>query len=231
MRYPQAQFSISCLILPSIFQAFAVCKVLLYLRINRNLMNFLAHIYLSGNNDLVKIGNFMADGIRGKQYEHLPADIQKGILLHRSIDTFTDSHPIFREGTKRLHEKYHHYAGVIMDVFYDHFLAKNWQQYSDERLEDFVARFYQSLRDHYALLTEKTQGMMPYMITHNWLLNYQYIDGIARILFQMDQRTKNNSKMQYSINELEQHYDLFESEFTRFFEDLRAHAAQKLSIL
>lgn len=194
-------------------------------------MNFLAHIYLSGNNDLVKIGNFMADGIRGKQYEHLPPDVQKGILLHRSIDTYTDNHPIFREGTKRLHEKYHHYAGVIMDVFYDHFLAKNWPQYSDEKLEDFVERFYQSLRDHYQLLTEKTQGMMPYMIQHNWLLNYQYKEGIARILFQMDQRTKNNSKMQYSINELEQYYPLFESEFTRFFQDLRVHAAEKLSSL
>jgi acyl carrier protein phosphodiesterase len=73
-------------------------------------MNFLAHIYLSNNNDLIKIGNFMADGIRGKHYEHLPLEVQKGIILHRAIDTFTDAHPIFREGTKRLHEKYHHYA-------------------------------------------------------------------------------------------------------------------------
>jgi predicted nucleotidyltransferase len=116
--------------------------------------------------------------------------MSKGILLHRSIDTYTDNHPIFREGTKRLHEKYHHYAGVIMDVFYDHFLAKNWPQYSDEKLEDFVERFYQSLRDHYQLLTEKTQGMMPYMIQHNWLLNYQYKEGIARILFQMTNAPK-----------------------------------------
>ena len=89
-------------------------------------MNFLAHIYLSGDNDLIKIGNFMADGIRGKHYEYLPAEVQKGIVLHRAIDTYTDSHPIFRQSTKRLHHRYHHYAGVIVDVFYDHFLAKNW---------------------------------------------------------------------------------------------------------
>jgi acyl carrier protein phosphodiesterase len=218
-------------------QKFLILQRFLYLSASAPLflstskMNFLAHIYLSGDNDFIKIGNFMADGIRGKQYEHLPEDMQKGIILHRAIDTYTDLHPIFREGTKRLHEKYHHYAGVIMDVFYDHFLAKNWKQYSDEKLEDFVARFYQSLRDNYELLTEKTQGMMPYMIERNWLLNYQYKEGIARILFQMDQRTKNNSKMQYSINELEQYYDLFEAEFTAFFEDLRAHAAEKLSTL
>jgi acyl carrier protein phosphodiesterase len=194
-------------------------------------MNFLAHIYLSGNNDLIKIGNFMADGIRGKHYEHLPADVQKGIILHRNIDTFTDAHPIFREGTKRLHDKYHHYAGVIMDVFYDHFLAKNWKDYSEEKLDDFIERFYQSLRDNYEFLTEKTQGMMPYMIQYNWLLNYQYKEGIARILFQMDQRTKNNSKMQYSIEELELYYDLFEAEFTAFFADLRDFAAQKIMTL
>ena len=194
-------------------------------------MNFLAHIYLSNNNDLIKIGNFMADGIRGKHYEHLPSDVQKGIVLHRAIDTFTDSHPIFRESTKRLHEKYHHYAGVIVDVFYDHFLAKNWHQYSDEKLDDFVGRFYQSLRDNYDCLTEKTQSMMPYMIKYNWLVNYQYKEGIARILLQMDNRTKNSSKMQYSVEELDIYYNDFEREFTEFFVDLRKFAKQKLVTL
>ena len=159
-------------------------------------MNFLAHIYLSGDNDLIKIGNFMADGIRGKHFESYPLEIQKGIILHRSIDTFTDAHPIFRQSTKKLHEKYHHYAGVIVDVFYDHYLAKNknWNRYSDEKLEEFVARFYQSLHDNYSILTERTIGMMPYMIEHNWLVSYQTIEGINRILTQMDQRTKNASK-------------------------------------
>lgn len=194
-------------------------------------MNFLAHIFLSNDNDLIKIGNFMADGIRGKHYEHLPEEVQKGIVLHRAIDTFTDSHPIFRESTKRLHEKYHHYAGVIVDVFYDHFLAKNWHQYSDEKLDDFVERFYQSLRDNYDWLTEKTQGMMPYMIKYNWLVNYQYKEGISRILLQMDNRTKNNSKMQYAVEELDIFYDDFEREFTDFFEDLRTFAKQKLVTL
>ena len=89
-------------------------------------MNFLAHIYLSGNNDLLKIGNFMADSIRGNSYENYPEEIKKGILLHRSIDSFTDMHPVYRKSKHRLHEKYGHYSGVIMDIFYDHFLAKNW---------------------------------------------------------------------------------------------------------
>ncbi|MTH18204.1 acyl carrier protein phosphodiesterase [Flavobacterium sp. LC2016-01] len=191
-------------------------------------MNFLAHIYLSGDNDLIKIGNFMADGIRGKQFEHFPEDVQKGILLHRFIDTYTDSHDIFRQSTKRLHEKYHHYAGVIVDIVYDHFLAKNWTKYSDENLENFIDRFYKSLDENYSILTEKTQGLMPYMIERNWLLSYRTVEGIHQILTQMDRRSRNLSKMQFASEELKEFYAEFEQEFTVFFEDLRLHANQKL---
>jgi acyl carrier protein phosphodiesterase len=194
-------------------------------------MNFLAHIYLSGDNDLIKIGNFMADGIRGKQFENYPLEIQKGIVLHRFIDTYTDAHPIFRESTKRLHHNYHHYAGVIVDVFYDHFLAKNWCNYSNESLVDFTNRFYQSLQDNYESLSERTKGMMPYMIGYNWLMSYQTVEGISKILTQMDSRTKNESKMRFSSNELTEFYTDFEKEFTTFFEDLKIQSHQKLIIL
>jgi acyl carrier protein phosphodiesterase len=191
-------------------------------------MNFLAHIYLSGDNDLIKIGNFMADGIRGKQFAHFPDDVQKGILLHRFIDTYTDSHDIFRQSTKRLHDKYHHYAGVIVDIVYDHFLAKNWTKYSDEKLEDFINRFYNSLHQNYDILTEKTQGLMPYMIERNWLLTYRTVEGIQQILTQMDRRSKNTSRMQFAVEELKEYYAEFEAEFTSFFEELRKNANEKL---
>ena len=194
-------------------------------------MNFLAHIYLSSDNDLIKIGNFMADGIRGKHFESYPSEIQKGIILHRAIDTFTDAHPVFRQSTKRLHKNYHHYAGVIVDVFYDHFLAKNWNTYSDEKLEDFVARFYQSLQDNHIILSERTKGMMPYMIEHNWLVSYRTVEGISRILTQMDQRTKNESKMRFAINELTEFYIEFENEFTEFFEELILFSNTKIITL
>ncbi|WP_369754004.1 ACP phosphodiesterase [Flavobacterium sp. WC2409] len=194
-------------------------------------MNFLAHIYLSGDNDLIKIGNFMADGIRGKHFETFPLDVQKGIVLHRAIDTFTDAHPVFRQSTKKLHKRYHHYAGVIVDVFYDHFLAKNWTTYSDENLEEYIQRFYQSLNDNKPVLTEKTIGLMPYMIKQNWLLSYQTVAGINQILTQMDSRTKNESQMRFATEELQEFYVDFEQEFTDFFEDLRAHVIQKLTTL
>ena len=194
-------------------------------------MNFLAHIYLSGDNDLIKIGNFMADGIRGKHFERFPSDVQKGIVLHRAIDTYTDAHPIFRESTKRLHGKFHHYSGVIVDVFYDHFLAKNWNKYSDEELIAFSEKFYQSLRDNTEILTDKTKGMMPYMIQYNWLVSYQTVEGIERILTQMDNRIKNNSNMRFSIDDLKLFYAEFEEEFTLFFEELRLFSSQKLLTL
>lgn len=194
-------------------------------------MNFLAHIYLSGDNDLMKIGNFMADGIHGKNFDAFPLEIQKGIILHRSIDTFTDAHPIFRQSTKRLHANYHHYSGIIVDIFYDHFLAKNWSTYSDEKLENYSERFYQSLRDNYDLLTLKTQKMLPYMIDHNWLLSYQTIENIENVLARMDTRMKYDSNMRFSVAELKTFYVEFESEFTAFFKELIVHSNLKIQTL
>jgi acyl carrier protein phosphodiesterase len=191
-------------------------------------MNFLAHIYLSGNNDLIKIGNFMADGIRGNDYMKFSDDIKKGILLHRYIDTFTDAHPIYRKSKHRLHEKYGHYSGVIMDILYDHFLAKNWSKYSNEKLEDYADNFYKSLQENYNALTEKTKGMMPYMIARNWLVSYATIAGIEMILFQMDYRTKHRAHMQEAIVELEEFYVEIEEEFTLFFNELIIFAKEKL---
>jgi acyl carrier protein phosphodiesterase len=194
-------------------------------------MNFLAHIYLSGDNDLLKIGNFIADGIHGKNFDAFPLDIQKGIILHREIDTFTDAHPIFRQSTKRLHPNYHHYSGIIVDIFYDHFLAKNWSQYSNESLENFTERFYQSLRDNYDFLNEKTRKMLPYLVQQNWLMSYQTIEGIENILVKMDNRMKHNSIMRLSVTELRTFNAEFEQEFTTFFEALLVHTNLKIQTL
>jgi len=191
-------------------------------------MNFLAHIYLSGDNDLLKIGNFMADSIHGNKFNDYPTEIKKGILLHRSIDSFTDMHPVYRQSKHRLHEKYGHYSGVIMDIFYDHFLAKNWKTYSDEKLEEYADNFYLLLKENYDLLTEKIKGILPYMIERNWLVSYASIEGLEMILFQMDQRTKNRVAMHESIVELKQFYLQFDEEFCLFFEELKQHCREKL---
>jgi len=191
-------------------------------------MNFLAHIYLSGNNNLVTIGNFMADGIRGETYKKYPIAIQKGILLHREIDTFTDAHPIVRKSTKRLHKNYGHYSGVIVDILYDHFLAKNWNDYSDVALGDYVESFYGELEDHFEILPLRIQRLMPFMIADNWLLNYSKIEGIQRVLDGMNRRTKHKSKMNEATKELKKFYHEFEEEFTSFFKELIPFSKEKL---
>jgi len=192
-------------------------------------MNYLAHIYLSGENEVVTIGNFIADGIKGKDYKKYSKDIQTGILLHRQIDTYTDTHKTVRKSTKRLHEKYSHYSGVIVDILYDHFLAKNWSTYSDIPLEDYTENFYDSLEEHYEILPTRIQKMMPYLVTDNWLLSYASIKGIARVLNGMNRRIKNISNMNEAVNELEEFYDEFEDEFTIFFEDLMTFSKEKLT--
>lgn len=191
-------------------------------------MNYLAHIYLSGENDMITIGNFMADGIKGSRYKKYPVEIQKGIILHRAIDTYTDAHPIVKQSTKRLHKKYGHYSGVIVDILYDHFLAKNWNQYHAQPLADYVANFYDILNKHHELLTPRIQKMIPYMIKDNWLLSYAEITGIGTVLFNMNRRTKNRSKMDRAVQDLELFYAQFENEFTLFFAELRLYCDQRL---
>lgn len=194
-------------------------------------MNFLAHIYLSFGDAEVTLGNFIADSIRGNKYKHLPPRVIKGIELHRNIDTFTDAHKIHKKSSKRLHANYSHYSRVIVDIYYDHFLAKNWEHYSDVPLEEFVADFYTLLEDNYAILPDGVKHMMPHMIADNWLFNYRKMEGIANVLNGMNRRTKNRSKMNLAIVDLEEHYKEFETDFTSFFKELIIFSKQKFDLL
>ena len=194
-------------------------------------MNFLAHIYLSFDDPEITLGNFFADHIRANKYQHLPLKVQKGILLHREIDTFTDSHKIPKKSSKRLHKNYSHYSRVIVDIFYDHFLAKNWETYSKVPLDTYVGAFYERLEEHYEILPEGTKRMMPYMMADNWLYNYANLKGISRVLDGMNRRTKNKSKMNFAILDLEEHYEDFENEFTSFFEELITFSRYKFKSL
>lgn len=194
-------------------------------------MNFLAHIFLSGNNEFITIGNFMADGVRGNSFKMYSDEVQVGIRLHRAIDTFTDAHPIFRNSTKRLHKNYGHYSGVIVDIFYDHYLAKNWDRYSNTPLADYVDEFYQSLKKHSDILPLRYKNMTPIMIEGNWLLSYASIQGIQAVLNGMNRRTKGLSRMNEATKELKQYYQEFEDDFTTFFEELITFSHDKLQEL
>jgi len=191
-------------------------------------MNYLAHIYLSGANWELKFGNFIADSVPGKQFKNYPEKIRKGILLHRAIDEFTDKHPVFRSHTKLLFKDYRHYSRVIVDMYYDHFLAALWSQYHSQDLENFTKEFYALIDKEFDLLPHKMKKIFPYMKNHNWLLQYKTISGLELILGQMEKHTKFDSNLKKSISNLKEDYDVFKNGFHLFFEDIQIFVSSKI---
>lgn len=181
-------------------------------------MNFLAHAFLSGNDEHLLIGNFIADFVKGKAaLARFDERIQRGIALHRAIDAFTDLHPIVSKSKNRLRPKYRHYSGVIIDVFYDHFLAKNWADYHPKLLSDFAFETYAVIMNHTNVLPENVKYFFPYMVRENWFMRYTTPEGINLSLTGMSRRTPYESKMDEATVELVRYYGEFEEEFRGFF--------------
>ena len=194
-------------------------------------MNFLAHLYLSKNNKKILIGNFISDAIKGSDYKKYPTEIKAGILLHREIDTFTDAHPIVKKSMRRLNKRYRHYNGVIIDILYDHFLAKNWSNYSEIPLELYAENVYSFLNKNIATFPDELQQLLPYMIQYNWLVNYASLEGIERVLKGMNKRTKGISQMDLAIEDLKLHYTELEADFTAYFQELIDFSTKKTTYL
>lgn len=184
-------------------------------------MNFLSHLYLSGNSEGIIIGNFIADSVKGSAINQFSAEIQKGIVLHRKIDTFTDSHPIVEQSKQRLRLKYRKYASVIVDIYYDHFLAKNWDLYSEIELQKFTQDIYSAITNNHTILPEKSVHFTKYMLQHDILFAYSKLEGIEKVLYGMAKRAKFESNMEQAIHDLKEHYVLFENEFKLFFPELK----------
>jgi len=191
-------------------------------------MNFLAHQYLSGDNNQLKIGNFIADAVKGKQYLNYSKNIQNGILLHREIDYFTDNHIIVKKSKQHLNARYGHYKGVIIDIFYDHFLAKNWSNYHSIPLKKYTEQTYILMQENFNDLPSKIKYLLPVMVNDNWLLNYANKEGIAKVLNGMNNRTNKKGNLNLAINDLIAHYTVFEEEFIEFFENLRTFSHHKI---
>lgn len=191
-------------------------------------MNYLAHLVLSGDDDFIKIGNFIADNVKGKDYEEFPLKIKIGILLHRKIDWYTDNHDLVKKSKRRLNKRYGHFKGIVIDILYDHFLAKNWSNYSSTPLPEYTQSFYTSLQDNYHWLPEKTRFMMPYMIKADWISNYAFISGIESVLIGMNRRTKERGQIHLAIEDLQSNYKELEEDFTLFFKDLSDFANDML---
>ena len=194
-------------------------------------MNFLAHAYLSFGQEEVLIGNFAADFVKGKEIFQYKGGILSGILLHREIDSFTDSHPLVRAGQSYLRPRFRHYSSVITDIFFDYFLAKNWERYSSLPLEAFVNQTYQSIEKHLDILPTRFQEMFYWMKSQNWLLNYRKLEGIQRTLTGLSRRASFDSKMNEAPEVLLEKEKEFELIFFAFFRDLETFAFGKLKEL
>lgn len=194
-------------------------------------MNFLAHLYLSGNEEDVIIGNFVADAIKGNTLHRFPEGFERGIRLHREIDSFTDQHPVVRASKNRLSPKYRMYSGVIVDIFYDHFLAKYWSEYSDEEIEKFVSKNYFLLIRRFHMLPPRSKRILPFMVTQNWLVGYRYFSVLEKVFYGMSRRTSHLSGMENAVEDLKADYSLYEEEFRAFFPELISHIHQYRSNL
>jgi acyl carrier protein phosphodiesterase len=194
-------------------------------------MNFLAHLYLSCDSEQIMVGNFLADFVKATETESYQRGICLGILLHREIDSFTNKHHQFAKSKKRLWHRHRHYSSVIVDIFYDHFLAKNWEKYSNIPLEEFAQQAYTAIQRFEMILPQKARRVLPHMIANNWLTNYRKMEGVDRAMQGMARRASFPSEMSSAIEDLQKNYESFENDFREFFPDLTAHSKAFLAAL
>ena len=198
------------------------CTILLV-----EIMNFLAHIYLSGNNKLMMIGNFIGDTVKGKDYLYLHPAVQKGVLLHRDIDDFTDKNPINAQMRKLLHPVAGKYAGVYLDMFYDHFLAANWNDFSPEvPLRNFCIRFYFDAMFRYKFLPPEIKAFLPALVWKNRLRSYASIELLRKALDIMSDWTSLPNDNDEIIEILTNNYEKFKAAFYEFFPLIVKHTAR-----
>lgn len=187
-------------------------------------MNFLAHLYLSGNDEELLIGNFIADFIRNREVSNYSERVQKGIYLHRKIDSYTDNHLIVRKGTHRLQGNHSKYAPVVLDVLFDYLLANNWAKYSDESIADYTKKVYAVLSKNREILPAKIGNRLPEMIADNWLVKYGWDDGLRDVFERMKKRVSKPLLLNGAVESLKADYDLYEQEFNEFFPEVIAYA-------
>lgn len=195
--------------------------LLLYLALNsKKTLNFLAHFYLSKKDPELMIGGFIADSVKGSKYKQYSKGITKGILLHRAIDDYTDTHEIVTKSVNRIREKHGKYSRVVMDVFYDHFLAKNWKEYSAISLADFVKYIHQLTSAYTNIMPEESKLFYNYMIKTQVLVSYQDIESIDNVLKNMARRTKFSSGMEKAGHTLVENYNELNEDFHLFFKEI-----------
>jgi acyl carrier protein phosphodiesterase len=187
-------------------------------------MNYLAHAYLSFGNDEILVGNMISDFVKGKAQFNFPPNIQKGIALHRMIDTFTDTHLATKQAKQVFKPAVGLYSGAFVDVVYDHFLARDEKEFSPGGLKNFTEKTYEILNHFTFLLPEKFNRMLPFMRTENWLLNYRFTHGIEKSFGGIFRRAKYLEKNMTVFNLFTENYDLLYNRYQQFFPAVKEFA-------
>jgi acyl carrier protein phosphodiesterase len=192
-----------------------------------NIMNWLAHILLSEPNVENRLGNLLGDLVKGKDLDGLNYNLRRGVSRHYAIDKFTDSHPIVKISKKRIDKEYSKFAGILIDVFYDHLLAKNWAIYSDTIFADFTADIYESFQKYPGEIPLSARQIIGYMVDGDWVTSYQHLSGIEHALDRIDDRIRarmgERIKLVDAMPILERESIDLEQDFYAFFPELQQH--------
>jgi acyl carrier protein phosphodiesterase len=196
-------------------------------------LNFLAHVHLSRDDEELLVGQILADFLEPGWRERLPPRVRQGVELHQQVDRFTDTHPVFAVSRRRLGPRFRLYSGVLVDVFYDHFLARNWARYHPGRpLDEFSRDVYATLERHESALTGRFLRVFPSMRDHDWLASYARLDSVDRALAGISRRLTRANPLEQGGEALRLHYSEVEDDFHAFFPDLEAFvASQRLTNL
>ncbi len=195
-------------------------------------MNHLAHFFLSGDNEDLAIGNFVADFISNRELPQFTEGVKRGIMLHRKIDAFTDAHPVVKQSTKRLHPFHHKYSPVIVDIYYDFLLAKNWDKYAvgdpsvwNDDLRSFIDKIYNLLTNRHLELPTKLRNRLPRMIADDWLMRYTTYEGLHRAFLMIEKHAAFPGNFGNAATHLEMYLEEFDAEFNLYFPDLQSHVS------
>jgi acyl carrier protein phosphodiesterase len=183
-------------------------------------MNFLAHFFLAFDEPGLMVGNFLADFLNKRQTELLSIPVQQGISLHRAIDTFTDNHPEVKKSIQQLRPRHRKYAPVIVDVYYDYFLHRNWDLYSHTPKSEFSAKVYAALEDYHPLMPDFMQPRVKEMVEAKWLDSYGTLEGLTYTFTRMRARTSHPEWLDGAVESLQQLTPTLEADFVAFFPDL-----------
>lgn len=189
-------------------------------------MNYLAHVFLADDTPESVVGAILGDFVKGAAKNNYPLIIQRNIELHRRIDSFTDAHPIVRVSKSLVSAERRRFAGVLLDIFFDHFLAKHWNSFSQIALASFTINVYAALQQHHDILPERLQRMLPFMRAEDWLGSYAQTEWIEITLQRMARRLKRGEMLANGAVELREHYNRFEQDFLHFFPLLQSFVRQ-----